>query len=199
MTMTLLTLPSIPKLNDAEALICTFKENCVCTPTEFKKSTIITCIVADAPLKGCYNCPKGAVAIVRCIAEEDTFGEILCAHHSFVVSCAPEGPETTLHFHLDSARHLFECTITCGQVKNTFRTHQGRYIWLVQDPAHNITVIVFLGTTYILVNTMGLRLLNATLSVFGAILTLPVRTLRFLLLNMKCWLAKVRETAKKTV
>ncbi|KAK6041124.1 hypothetical protein COOONC_21368 [Cooperia oncophora] len=218
MTMTLLTLPPIPKLNsefvtdgvdtailtqsltptlkcasrmDAEALNCTFKENCVCTPAEFKvicecedpdiakefdqiqqklpiktaywelskpkeapltakipqmvSSEIVinfhtnmdaahleisnhNCIVADAPLKGCYNCPKGAVAIVRCIAEEDTFGEILCAHHSFVVSCAPEGPETTLHFHLDSARHLFECTITCGQVKNTFRN---------MEPMHN--------------------------------------------------------------
>uniref|UniRef100_A0A183GI98 Phlebovirus_G2 domain-containing protein n=1 Tax=Heligmosomoides polygyrus TaxID=6339 RepID=A0A183GI98_HELPZ len=80
-----------------------------------------TCGIENAPLQGCYHCAKGAIAYVRCTSSEETQGEVLCAQNAFVVPCAPNGPMSTLRFHLDDARQLIDCTVSCGGLLHHFK------------------------------------------------------------------------------
>ncbi|KAK6049074.1 hypothetical protein COOONC_13421, partial [Cooperia oncophora] len=73
-----------------------------------------------AIVQGCYHCAGGALAKVRCTSATEIFGEVLCTEHAFVIPCAPHGPESELRFHLDSARQILNCTISCGRFENGF-------------------------------------------------------------------------------
>ncbi|KAK6034827.1 hypothetical protein COOONC_27669 [Cooperia oncophora] len=98
-------------------IIITFNQT-IDTALEIVQDEI--CTVDNAPLQGCYHCTKGAYAIVRCFSKTQTTGEVLCGHHAFVIPCAAQGPESTLRFHLDSARQLLQCSITCGLNSSEF-------------------------------------------------------------------------------
>lgn len=84
------------------------------------KVETVKCSIDSSPLEGCYNCANGAIARVRCISEKYSVGEVLCDKTAFVLTCAPHGPESTLRFHLDAARQLLQCTISCGQSQQKF-------------------------------------------------------------------------------
>lgn len=80
------------------------------------------CTIMDSALERCYHSAKTAASRLRCTAPQETFCEI----HTMIAKCfycffAPSNPETPLRFHLDSARQLLECTVTCGNVNSSFK------------------------------------------------------------------------------
>ncbi|VDL63266.1 unnamed protein product [Nippostrongylus brasiliensis] len=78
------------------------------------------CVIPHASIEGCYHCEKGAFALVSCQASSNSLAEIVCQQHSFVIPCGPTPVKSDLAFHLDSARQIFNCSVTCGDTVNHF-------------------------------------------------------------------------------
>ncbi|VDP53593.1 unnamed protein product [Heligmosomoides polygyrus] len=78
------------------------------------------CTATAGSLSGCYNCVKGAQVQVKCTSTRTTQAEVVCESGSFTKPCDEAGVETTLHFALKEARIHQVCSISCGQVRNSF-------------------------------------------------------------------------------
>ncbi|KAK5971606.1 hypothetical protein GCK32_022899 [Trichostrongylus colubriformis] len=79
------------------------------------------CTVDDTHIAGCYNCKKGAAAVIRCMSRtEVTSAEVDCGIDAFTVPCSPSGESSQLRFYLSSAKTRIQCSVRCGSKSSSF-------------------------------------------------------------------------------
>ncbi|KAK6044382.1 hypothetical protein COOONC_18113 [Cooperia oncophora] len=74
-----------------------------------------TCNVVSTTLTGCYNCYKGAVALIDCTADvPQSTAQVTCGIRQFVLTCTREGYKNHVKLFFNRARVREQCRVQCG-------------------------------------------------------------------------------------
>ncbi|KAK6036031.1 hypothetical protein COOONC_26464 [Cooperia oncophora] len=99
-------------------IILNMKEAVTDLITEIKEDS---CSIENTHLTGCYQCSRGAQAIVTCKSTlSNTSAEVECGKDSFTVPCSVTGTNSQLDFLFESARVHVQCSVRCGRKSNHF-------------------------------------------------------------------------------